>query len=160
MYNPDDYIFFWQGEFQQCYKSEFKTGDITFVTAEQYMMYHKSILFSDYDIADKILLTNNAKEQKALGGQVKGFNEKWWNKHCDEIVFNGNVLKFTQNTRLFNLLMATGDRKLVEASPYDSIWGIGLDEDTARITPPEQWKGKNKLGIILDKVKLELQNAR
>ena len=143
------YTFFWNGPFSQWYNSNFIMDNIQFNTAEQYMMYHKAMLFDDVDSAKKILATRDPKTQKALGRTVQNFNMSIWNDNCVQIVFRGNHAKFNQNKHLYNILMKTGTTDLVEASPYDKIWGIGLNEDDAKKTNPDSWPGSNWLGIIL-----------
>lgn len=161
------YTFFWNGPFSQWFKSDFNVeffdlGDFyrhkggTFRTAEQFMMYAKAIMFNDKEIATQIMATNDPSKQKALGRQVKNFDVTRWNAIAQHIVFQGNLAKFTQNEALLADLKATKGTILVEASPYDTIWGIGLNEETARITPVKDWKGTNWLGIALEKVKHHL----
>ena len=145
----NQYLFFWQGPFSQWFRSNFTVGGITFNTCEQYMMYHKALLFDDNEIAKQILKTNDPKTQKALGRKVKKFDMAYWNEHCLQIVFRGNHAKFSQNKRLYDMLMNTSPSLLVEASPFDQIWGIGIDEKTALMTPAEQWPGTNWLGKTL-----------
>lgn len=146
--NPQ-HVFFWQGPFSQWYHTNFVLEGIKFNTAEQYMMYHKAKLFADDNIAKQILASTNPKEQKALGRKVKNFDLVWWNENAVPIVFRGNHAKFSQNKNLYNRLMNTGTGLLVEASPFDPIWGIGLNEDDAKKVQPENWPGKNWLGIVL-----------
>ena len=90
-------------------------------------MYRKAILFNDQEIADKVLLEPIPSKQKALGRKVKGFDNKKWNEVREKIVEEGNWWKFTQPKEgdLKKMLLETGDRLLVEASPYDKIWGVG-----------------------------------
>jgi ribA/ribD-fused uncharacterized protein len=156
----ENYEFFWNGEFSQWYPCKFKddTGKI-FVTAEQFMMHHKALTFGDAEIAELILKTNNPKDQKALGRQVKNFDADKWNSVAKDIVYQGNQYKFTQNPVLLDVLLSTGNKTIVEASPYDRIWGIGLGEEQARITPPEQWLGTNWLGEVLTKLRDDLKSA-
>lgn len=154
----ENYHFFWNGPFSQWYPSKFKDDSgRKFITAEQYMMYHKAMVFSDIEIAEKIMKAGTPKEQKALGRQVKNFNTDTWNAVAKTIVYQGNKYKFTQNEHLLAELMSTADKLLVEASPYDRIWGIGLDELSAAITPPEQWQGTNWLGEVLTQLKNDLR---
>lgn len=153
----ENYTFFWSGIFSQWYPSDFIIHNIKFNCAEQWMMYSKAILFGDHETAAKILATRNPKEQKDLGRQVKNFNPVIWDNIAQVLVYQGNMAKFTQNPKLLEFLMDTGDNTLVEASPYDKIWGIGLGEEKAKITPPDQWLGKNWLGIALTTVKNDLK---
>jgi ribA/ribD-fused uncharacterized protein len=162
------YHFFWNGPFSQWYASKFTSSDniigqynystITFNCAEQYMMFKKASLFEDHNTATLILQANDPKTQKALGRKVIGFNAAEWDEHARAIVYHGNFLKFTQNPARLQDLLDTGDKILVEASPYDKIWGIGMGADEAAITPPEQWNGTNWLGEVLTKLKHNLKN--
>lgn len=118
------------------------------------MMYSKALLFEDHITADKILQTNSSPARmKLLGRQVGGFKDKVWKQHRQEIVFEHNMCKFTQNPLLLQALINTKGRVLVEASPHDSIWGIGLNEKDAQEVPPSQWPGLNLLGKVLVRVR-------
>lgn len=117
-------------------------------------------MFGDYETAHAILETQNPKEQKALGRKVKNFTPDEWNTVARTIVYYGNLAKFSQNPELLQQLLDTGDTLLVEASPYDTIWGIGLNEEDARNTPPENWKGTNWLGEVLVRVRQKLSNEQ
>jgi hypothetical protein len=153
----DKYVFFWSGIYSQWHKAPMTIDRVDFTTCEQYMMYQKAMLFNDKDIAYQILLTNNAKEQKSLGRMVQNFDKAVWDKACLGIVYKGNYAKFTQNEDLREQLLSTGDRILVEASPLDSIWGIGMSEDDAAVENPANWKGLNLLGQAITLVKQELK---
>ncbi len=149
----NNYEFFWSGPFSQWYPSVFHCDGVKFYTAEQYMMVHKAILFKDLKMINKILKTKNPREQKALGRKVANFDANKWNNKAKEIVERGNYCKFSQNKDLKKILLDTYPKILVEASPYDKIWGIGLNEDDALRTKPENWPGTNWLGIVLTKVR-------
>ena len=153
----DTYHFFWSGPFSQWHPAEFEIDRVRFNTAEQAMMYFKATLFGDHEIATRILGARKPREQKALGRQVRGFDSAIWDAHKVEIVRRANRAKFGQNRGLRRKLFQTGTRHLVEASPLDAIWGIGLDEATARTVPPEDWPGQNLLGKILTEVREELR---
>lgn len=155
MLSNDKYTFFWRGPFSQWHPSRFEVPkyEQVFSCAEQYMMYSKAILFRDFDIADQIMKTNSPKEHQILGRQVKNFDLDHWNDNAKDIVFTSNYWKFMQNYDLLTKLLKTGNTTLVEASPYDKIWGIGLDENTAINTPPAQWPGTNWLGLTLTHVR-------
>ncbi len=113
------------------------------------MMYRKATLFSDLDTAKKILESTSPAEQKRLGRQVKGFDQLIWDQHCKQIVYEGNYATFTQHPDLKEELLKTKGTVLVEASPVNQIWGVGLSEDDPRILNPKEWRGKNYLGEIL-----------
>ncbi len=162
-----EYVYFWghrqtksgvitKSCFSQWYEAEFVENDIVFKTAEHYMMYHKAKLFGNEDIARKILASEEPKEVKQLGRQVTGFNEKIWNQNRYEIVCQANILKFSQNRELWSYLMNTGSSVLVEASPVDSVWGIGLAADNLDAQEPIKWAGLNLLGYALMWVRSKL----
>lgn len=155
--NSNRYHFFWSGPFSQWQKSEFSLDGVTFNTAEQAMMYYKARLFEDFEVAAKIAKAINPGKQKALGRQVRNFSEDVWQSNREGIVHRANHAKFSQNKGLRRKLFQTGDKTLVEASPTDCIWGIGLDAQKANRTPPDEWPGQNLLGIILTDIREQLR---
>ena len=126
------------------------------MTAEHHMMYKKAILFGDNCAAEKLLSASNPGEAKAIGREVLGFNQETWNEHRFEIVVSANAAKFSSNPELKNFLINTGSRVLVEASPVDKIWGIGLAEDNPDCHNPNLWRGTNLLGFALMEVRYQL----
>lgn len=116
-------------------------------------MYQKAILFNDQEVANMIALEPAPKQQRALGRKVKGFVNKKWNAKREKIVEDGNWWKFTQSKEddLKKLLLETGDRLLVEASPYDRIWGVGYSAAKAEANQGS-W-GENLLGKALMRVR-------
>jgi ribA/ribD-fused uncharacterized protein len=150
----EQFTFFWSGVFSQWAKTPFTDANgITFNCAEQYMMWSKAKLFSDEETAEQILKTSNPRDQKALGRKVKGFVDEVWKDNAKPIVRNGNIYKFTQNFEARKALLATVGTTLVEASPYDRLWGIGLTEDDERALDRSTWRGENWLGEILTEVR-------
>lgn len=123
------------------------------MTAEQYMMAEKALLMGDDDTYEKILQESDPRKQKALGRRVKHWNESKWKKHRVAIVLAGNLAKFSQNVHLKKALLATGKTELVEASPNDTIWGVGLRQSDPRIKDKKTWRGLNLLGQILTQVR-------
>lgn len=152
------YFFFWSGPLSQWHTSRFFIEDQEFCCAEQYMMYAKAKLFADCTAQEHILKASDPAKQKALGNTVKNFSEIIWRQHREEIVFTGNYNKFSQNKGLRRKLFQTGNAVLVEASPMDTIWGIGLSEQDAKKTNPSNWPGQNLLGRILTKVRERLRD--
>jgi len=161
------YIFFWghQNEskaitkscFSQWYQSPFEENGIRYLTAEHYMMYAKAVLFDDLNVAKKVLVAKTPGEAKVLGREIQGFDEELWLSHRFEIVVKGNLAKFSSDPRLAEFLLNTGNRVIVEASPVDSIWGIGLAQDNPLIETPENWQGLNLLGYALMEVRSKLK---
>jgi ribA/ribD-fused uncharacterized protein len=80
---------------------------------------------------------------------VIGFDEEVWVKHRFAIVCRANEAKFSQRPELRSFLVQTGSRALVEASPVDRVWGVGLAQDDERISNPNLWLGLNLLGFAL-----------
>lgn len=151
--NSSDYHFFWkQTKLSQWAKTPFTDGVLTFKTAEHFMMHEKALLFGDKETAELILQTDSPKEAKRLGGIAKGFNQKTWDHYKFAIVVNGNVLKFLQNKEAQEELLSTGELILVEACPYDRIWGIGMTVDNPKISDESLW-GENLLGKALVRVR-------
>jgi ribA/ribD-fused uncharacterized protein len=147
------FTFFWRGPFSQWHPSRFVVGGTTFTHAEQFMMYGKAMLFADRETADRVLQVETPREQKALGRKVKGFDEALWVLFREGIVFQGSYAKYSQNPELRAVLLATRGTTLVEASPTDRIWGIGLAEDDERTRDRSQWLGLNLLGETLTRVR-------
>lgn len=133
----------------QWYGAPFTLQGRTFPTAEHYMMYGKAVLFGDTATAEKILAAPNPGAAKALGRAVRGFVQGTWEEHRSRIVVEGNEAKFGQNPDLRAFLLATRKKVLVEASPTDRIWGIGLAEDDPHAANPLTWRGLNLLGFAL-----------
>lgn len=152
-----DFIFFWGGAYSQWYPSEFEIDGITYNTAEQYMMAQKALLFGDQECFDEIMASNSPMEQKAIGRKIKGFDKDIWESKCRGIVFDGNFAKFTQSPILYEVIMGSGDKEFVEASPEDKIWGIGLMAHNPLAWEKETWEGTNWLGEALTAVRAALR---
>lgn len=130
--------------------------ELRFAQTEQFMMWAKAMLFRDEEIARKILLDPNPRSNKRLGRQVRGFDEQTWLQHARRIVYVGNREKYLQNPKLLDALIRTAGTQLVEASPYDCLWGVGLSENDPRIEDPNQWRGRNWLGQVLTHLRDDL----
>lgn len=148
------YTFFWKEPFSQWYKSPFTVNGIVYNCAEQYMMHQKAILFGDHKAALNIMQADHPRDQKTYGRGVIGFDEKIWNNIARSIVYTGNYAKFTQSAFLGDLLEATEGTILVEASPYDRIWGIGYAANDA-MANFNNW-GLNWLGEVLTTLRNDL----
>lgn len=161
-----DFLFFWghtvkeemtKACFSQWFPAEFQEDGILYKTAEHYMMAGKARLFDDHEILEQIIKSDTPDQVKKLGRKVRNFDPQLWNKHKYEIVKQGNLLKFSQHEALKEFLLSTEDRVLVEASPYDTIWGIGMLETNPKTLNPSQWNGENLLGFALMEVRDELR---
>lgn len=159
-----EFLFFWghsnkPGDeigkfcFSQWFELPFKVDGILYKTAEHWMMANKALLFADSASFKKIIATNSPAEAKKLGRLIMGFDEVIWDKNRMQIVIDGNIHKFNQHPRYMEYLLNTKNRILVEASPIDKIWGIGLAQDSENIDNPYFWNGENLLGFALMEVR-------
>jgi ribA/ribD-fused uncharacterized protein len=157
------YVFFWGHQpgkngvsascFSQWYSAPFVVDNQRYPTAEHYMMAEKAALFGDHATRTQVLEAPNPGAAKALGRQVRGFDEAVWLENRFSIVARANEAKFAQNPELGQFLKQTGSRVLVEASPVDRIWGIGLAQDDEKANNPNLWRGLNLLGFALMRVR-------
>jgi ribA/ribD-fused uncharacterized protein len=147
------FTFFWKSRLSQWQRSPFVLGGVAFTHAEQYMMYAKALLFGDRDAAAQIQAAETPREQQAIGRTVRGFDEAVWVMFREGVVFAGNYARFSQNPEQRELLFATRGTTLVEASPHDRVWGIGLAADDSRARDRSQWLGLNLLGEALTRVR-------
>ena len=157
-----DFLFFWghtvkdeitKACFSQWFPCEFVDNGVVYKTAEHYMMAAKARLFDDNEILELILETHSPNEAKSLGRKVENFNSEIWDHHKYQIVVQANLLKFSQNQELKEFLLSTEDKVIVEASPYDKIWGIGMLESDKNSGNPPLWNGENILGFALMEVR-------
>lgn len=164
-----DYLHFWghtpaqpqvadKSCLSQWFPSSFHLGGVIYATAEHYMMAQKAALFGDAAIEARIIAAERPSEVKKLGREVAGFDAATWAGARARIVFEGNLAKFSQKPALRKFLLGTGERVLVEASPVDRIWGVGLAADNPRIADPASWDGLNLLGFELMKVRATLRS--
>lgn len=140
----------------QWYPAPFVLHGHRFPTAEHAMMWGKARLFGDDDAAADVLVAGSPAQVKAIGRRVRGFDEARWAAHRFDLVVEANVAKFTQNEALGVFLAGTGGRLLVEASPVDRVWGIGLAVDAEGVDDPRRWRGLNLLGFALMVVRARL----
>ncbi|CAL2103554.1 NADAR family protein [Tenacibaculum sp. 190130A14a] len=163
------FLFFWGHQpnkdgsigkscFSQWWEASFEIDGITYPTAEHYMMARKARLFKDEEILQKILIATHPHDAKKLGRKVKNFTPELWNEHKFNIVLEANYAKFSQNETLKEYLVNTKGRIIVEASPRDRIWGIGMGQSNEKAMNPNLWRGHNLLGYVLMEVRDQLNN--
>lgn len=164
------YLLFWghrpppgggvgQGCLSQWWPVNFAVDGVIYRSAEHFMMAAKARLFGDDEAAERIQAATHPGQAKALGRQVRGFDEQRWADARFELVVTGNLAKFGQHPDLREFLLGTGERVLVEASPVDRIWGIGLAADDRQATAPDYWPGLNLLGFALMEVRHRLSTS-
>ena len=140
----------------QWYSSSFWEDETKYICAEQYMMAKKAECFGDKEDLEQILSAKDPAQMKALGRQVRGFDAKVWDEIKFSVVLNASYLKFSQNAPLREFLLQTGSKILVEASPVDKIWGIGLGASDENAQNPIRWRGQNLLGFALMRARDEI----
>lgn len=165
---PVDFLFFWGHQpskdgsiiktcMSQWWPVNFEEEGIVYKTAEHYMMVGKAKVFKDDEMIERIIDCETPKEAKAFGREVKNFDAAVRDQHKYQIVVKANVLKFSQNPELKAFLLDTGNRVIVEASPRDLVWGIGLGEHNPKSQNPHTWRGRNLLGFALMEARDELR---
>jgi ribA/ribD-fused uncharacterized protein len=163
-----DFLMFWGGQpnadgsisascLSQWYESIFEVDNVKYPTAEHFMMASKARLFSDEETLAEIIACQTPAEAKKLGRKVKKFDPIIWDKHKYELVKIGNFHKFSQHEHLKIFLIQTDKKVLVEASPLDTIWGIGLGKDNEKAQKAATWRGENLLGFALMEAREMLQ---
>jgi len=168
-YKGASYVFFWghsdtdpervnEGCLSNWYPAPFELDGIVYPTSEHWMMTEKARLFEDDDSLALMLEAESPWKVKKLGRKVANFDNDVWRKYCFDSTVKGCIAKFTQNPHLGEYLKNTGKSVLVEASPYDTVWGIGMafDKDNLEIGDPTNWKGENLLGFVLMEVRDQL----
>lgn len=158
------FLFFWghtpptdggvnQSCFSQWWMCSFQVDGIVYSCTEQYMMAEKARLFGDKAMLEAIMKSDHPKEMKAFGRAVQNFDKQVWSEQCYDIVKRGNLAKFSQNSALWDVMKMTKNRILVEASPRDRIWGIGMGKSNPDAENPLKWRGQNLLGFALTEVR-------
>ena len=162
------FLFFWGHQpnkdgsigkscFSQWWEASFEIDGITYPTAEHYMMAGKARVFNDHEVLQEILQISHPHDAKKLGRKVKNFTPDIWDQHKFDIVVKANYAKFSQNPELKTFLLNTNDRIIVEASPRDRIWGIGMGQSNEKALNPNLWRGHNLLGYALMEVRDKLK---
>ncbi len=156
----EKFTLFYGGPFSQWLACKFTVDGVDYNCAEQYMMAQKASLFRDYAMLDRIMATSDPSTQKALGKQVLDFDKATWEAVARDVVMRGSLAKFTSSPRLLADLMHTAGTLLVEASPTDKIWGIGLGQHDPDCYDRSKWRGDNWLGQVLTDLRENLMMAR
>ncbi len=143
----------------QWWPSPFVVDGVAYATAEHWMMAGKARLFGDAEAERRVLAAEHPAEAKKAGRLVRDFDEAVWKRERFRLVVEGSVHKFAADADLGMFLLGTGERVLVEASPVDRIWGIGLAADDEAASHPERWRGLNLLGFALMEARERLAGA-
>ncbi|MCC3156128.1 NADAR family protein [Hymenobacter sp. 15J16-1T3B] len=164
-----EYLFFWGHTpapgagrvgkecLSQWYPAPFTIAGTLYPTAEHWMMAEKARLFGDEANRQAVIGSTHPDQAKKYGRRVQSFDAAQWEAARFDLVVRGNEAKFGQHPALREFLLASGERVLVEASPVDAIWGIGLAQHDARALTPAAWRGLNLLGFALMEVRARLQ---
>ena len=162
-----DYLHFWGHRrradgtitascFSQWYPARFEVDGVVYPSAEHFMMAEKARLFGDQATLQRVLVATTPDEAKSLGRRVAGYDDARWTARLFDAVVEGNHAKFAQSSKLREFLVGTRSAVLVEASPVDTVWGIGMAADDPRAGDPLQWQGLNLLGFALMVVRKRL----
>lgn len=143
----------------QWWPSSFTVDGVAYATAEHWMMAGKARLFGDAEAEARVLAAGHPSVAKKAGRLVRGFDESTWERERFRIVVEGSVHKFAADRELREFLLGTGERVLVEASPVDRVWGIGLAADDEAAEDPERWRGPNLLGFALMEARERLREG-
>lgn len=148
------------GYLSQWYISSFTdpSTNQSYNCAEQYMMHQKAVSRNDETTAAAILDTPYPKEQKDLGRSVANWDDAAWDEIKEKIVEEGSYMKFSQNKKLKDKLLMTGERELVEASGSDRVWGVGFNAKSA-LSRRDDW-GTNLLGKCLMKARERIREEQ
>jgi len=160
MKTTDMFVFFWNGIYSNWFPSEYydPVAGLRFGNTEQGFMWWKADFFRDYNTRDAIALVSTDPQQvKRYGRQIQTYNDEAWSSVRYGYMLWSNKCKFNDNLPLARILKDTGDRVLVEASPYDCVWGIKMSEDDPLIEDPQKWQGSNLLGKVLMEVRYNLK---
>jgi len=148
-----------KGVLSQWWPCRFSLDGVEYASAEHWMMAEKARLFGDMSALERILGARTPAEAKKLGRLVKGFDDAAWDAARFEAVVAGNVAKFGQDAGSREFLLGTVNRVLVEASPRDRVWGIGLAAGNDDATDPRRWRGANLLGFALMEARERLSRS-
>jgi len=151
------HLFFWNSLYSQWYLCDFVDENWQkYSSAEKYMMIKKAELFENFDIAEQMRQIDSPKQLKQLWRLIKNFDEKIWGKYRFEIVKKWNYFKFSQNSDLLKYLKMHKNLILVEWSPCDIIWWVGIHYKDEKIKDKKNWKWLNLLGKAIMEVRKEL----
>ncbi len=143
--------------FSQWWMAPFEVDGVVYKTAEHWMMAEKARMFNDESCRQHIIKSDTPAEAKKKGRLISSFDPVIWDKEKFDIVVTGNFHKFSNNVQLASFLLDTGNKVIVEASPVDNIWGIGMAANDPLVENPKQWKGENLLGYALMEVRDKLK---
>ncbi len=155
--NPKDVVFFWGGIYSQWHRARIKIDGMYFHTCEHWMIYNKAKFFNDQEALAEIAKTKDPGRHKSIGRKVKNFDRDKWNTISRLVVYRGNLAKFTQHRDLMEELSLTEGQLIVEASPTDSVWGIGMEKDDPDALYPSRWRGTNWLGEAIMQVRSDIK---
>lgn len=161
------YLYFWghrpqrdgsigKGCLSQWWPAPFTAEGVEYATAEHWMMARKARLFGDVEAERRVIAATSPRQAKSAGRAVRGFDQQVWERERFAIVVEGSVRKFGHQGELREYLLGTSSRVLVEASPLDKVWGVGLAADDPRLRDPAQWRGLNLLGFALMEARTRL----
>lgn len=158
MRTTNNLILFWSGIFSNWADTPYEFGGEHYCCSEQQYMRYKAMYFGDLETAQQIMRAKNPKRIKQFGRRVKNYNDKRWAEVREGFMYQSVKAKFTNNTHARKMLLRQPEgHTFAEASPYDTIWGIGWHEDDFHAHDTKLWRGQNLLGKCLTRVYNELK---
>lgn len=158
MKETDTHIYFWGSIFSNFEPCLFTIDFVEYSSVEQYFMSRKAAMFGDYETLKQIMATKLPATQKELGRGVHGFKSDVWDYWKYKVMIDGTYAKFTSSPKMINAMMDTHDKVLVEASPSDLIWGVGLHYNDEKILDRDNWRGQNQLGKALMHIRRKMRS--
>ena len=155
----ETHIYFWGSLFSNWANTPFKYKNISFENSEQAYMWEKCMFFGQEGMAEDVLFSKEPRECKSIGRSIPNFDEAKWSEISFQVMRDVNLEKYRQHKDSLKFLKESGDKIIVEASPFDKIWGIGLHYDEEDVLDESKWKGQNLLGKVLMEVRETLKNV-
>lgn len=157
----DKYVFFWQEYLSNWaivpggLNFNVKGKEVTVPCSESIFMIYKALYFKDDETLEKMLQADNPRDVKHLGREVKNFDASAWSRVSTGYMSRAVKIRFDQDERFRNMLLDDkyDGKTFVEASPYDGIWGVKMDENNPLIDDRKNWQGENRFGFVLTRLR-------
>lgn len=152
------HVLFLRGPFSNFAKASFTYLGQEFETTEQAFMYAKAVAFNDQKSISALLVDGITPQQaKGIGRGVQGYVDSVWTKIRYQRMLEVNREKF-KIPYYRELLLATGNKEIIECNPRDTVWSCGLSENDPDSLNQGLWLGSNLLGKVLMQIRDEINN--
>lgn len=153
------HVYFWNSSLSNFHKMSIEIeGDKgeKFPTSEHLFMYYKALHFNDLDAAERITRVKPPAFAKDIGRAVRNYNDEEWDNVRYQYMVDTLRRKYANPSKERDFLVGTHPKILVEGSPYDKVWGVGIHYKDRRIVDVRNWEGDNLLGKALMEVRKEV----